>query len=195
MDAMDADQIARLAWLGLLAAALLGWLLMQLRANAGRTLQQLAVWALIFVGLVGGYGLWNDIRGDIAPMQGVMADGRVEIPLRRDGHYHATVTVNGVPVEFVVDTGASDIVLSEADAARVGIDTEALTFLGQAQTANGTVRTAPVTLDSVTLGPVTDRGVRAVVNGGAMDQSLLGMAYLHRFSRIEIAEGRLVLTR
>lgn len=195
MEGMDADQIARLAWLGLLAAALLGWFFMQLRGNAGRTLQHLAVWALIFVGVVAGYGLWQDIRGDIAPMQGVMADGRVEIPLRRDGHYHATVTVNGVAVEFIVDTGASDIVLSAADAARVGIDPAGLRYLGQAQTANGTVSTAMVTLESVTLGPVTDIGVRAVVNGGEMGTSLLGMTYLHRFSRIEIAEGRLILTR
>lgn len=173
----------------------MGWFLLQLRGNVGRTLQQLAVWALLFVGVIAGYGLWQDIRGTVAPMQGVMADGRVEIPLRRDGHYHATVQINGVPVEFIVDTGASDIVLSAEDAARVGLDPASLSYLGQAQTANGTVSTATVTLDSVALGPVTDTGVRAVVNAGDMGRSLLGMAYLHRFSRIEIAEGRLILTR
>jgi len=192
---MDADQLGRLAWLLLLGAALLGWFLMQLRGNVGRTLQQLAVWALLFIGLVAGYGLWQDIRGDIAPMQGVMSDGRVEIPLQRDGHYHATVQVNGVAIAFVIDTGASDIVLSTRDAEKAGIDVAGLTFLGQAQTANGTVATASVTLDSVAIGPVQDRQVRAVVNGGAMDSSLLGMAYLNRFSHIEIADGRLILTR
>jgi len=192
---MDADLTARFIWLALLAAALLGWFLMQLRGNLTRSLQHIAAWALIFVGLIAGYGLWNDIRGQIAPMQAVMEDGRVELPVGRDGHYHATLVINGTAIDFIVDTGASDIVLTREDAARAGIDVAGLTFFGQAQTANGSVETAPVTLGSVAFGPVTDTGVRAVVNGGEMAGSLLGMAYLHRFSRIEIEAGKLVLTR
>ncbi len=169
--------------------------LMQLRGNLTRSLQHIAAWALIFVGLIAGYGLWNDIRGQIAPMQAVMEDGRVELPVGRDGHYHATLVINGTAIDFIVDTGASDIVLTREDAARAGIDVAGLTFFGQAQTANGSVETAPVTLGSVAFGPVTDTGVRAVVNGGEMAGSLLGMAYLHGFSRIEIEAGKLVLTR
>lgn len=195
MGGMDADMIARLAFLGLLLAALAGWFIIQLRGSPGRTLQHMAVWGLIFVGLVAGYGLWADIRGQVRPAQALVADGRIELPMGRDGHYHATVAVNGVAVRFVVDTGASDIVMSRQDAARAGIDVAALTFVGQAQTANGTVATAPVRLESVALGPFADRDVRAVVNGGEMQGSLLGMGYLRRFSRIEIADGTLILTR
>lgn len=195
MGGMDADMIARLAFLALLLAALGGWFIMQLRGSPGRTLQHLAVWGLIFVGLIAGYGLWSDIRGQVMPVQAVVSDGRIELPMGRDGHYHATIAVNGVPVRFVVDTGASDIVLSRQDAARAGIDVAGLSFVGQAQTANGTVATAPVRLDSMTLGPFTDTGLRAVVNGGEMDGSLLGMGYLRRFSRLEIADGMLILTR
>ena len=192
---MDADQIARFLWLALLLSALGGWLILQFRGNAARALQQLAVWALIFIGVVAGYGLWQDISRDMAPMQGVMADGRIEIPRERDGHYHALVAINGVPIPFIVDTGASDIVLSSRDAARAGIEIGNLAFLGQAQTANGTVPTATVRLESIAIGPIVDEGVRAVVNGGEMGTSLLGMAYLNRFSHIEIADGRLILTR
>ena len=75
MPQMDADQIARLLWLAVLGAALLGWFVMQMRGNFGRTLQYMAVWALIFVGVVAGYGLWQDIRRDAAPMQAVMGVG------------------------------------------------------------------------------------------------------------------------
>jgi aspartyl protease family protein len=57
------------------------------------------------------------------------------------------------------------------------------------------VRTAPVRHDSIELGPVRNEDVRAVVNGGQMDGSLLGMSYLQRFSSIEITGGKLVLTR
>ncbi len=59
------------------------------------------------------------------------------------------------------------------------------------------VSTAPVRLDSLTLmgSDIEDRGVRAVVNDGEMVDSLLGMTYLTRFSRMEISDGRLLLER
>jgi len=191
---MDADQIARLAFIGLIAASLAGWLFMQLRGQLSRSLQYLAVWALLFVGVIAAYGLWSDIRRDIAPAQAMLQDGRIELPQGRDGHYHMTLTVNGARIDFVVDTGASDIVLSQSDADRAGLDPDTLAYIGSAQTANGVVQTAPVRLDIVQLGDRTDRDLRAVVNGGAMDGSLLGMAYLRLFSRIEIADGTMILT-
>jgi len=191
---MDADQIARLAFIGLIAASLAGWLFMQLRGQLSRSLQYLAVWALLFVGVIAAYGLWSDIRRDIAPAQAMLQDGRIALPQGRDGHYHMTLTVNGARIDFVVDTGASDIVLSQSDADRAGLDPDTLAYIGSAQTANGVVQTAPVRLDIVQLGDRTDRDLRAVVNGGAMDGSLLGMAYLRLFSRIEIADGTMILT-
>jgi aspartyl protease family protein len=187
---MDGDQIARLAYLGLIAAALGGWFFMQLRGNVGRSLQMLAVWALIFVGVIAAYGLWHDIRRDIAPVQSMLSENVVSVPRGRDGHFHLVLRINDVPVQFVVDTGASDIVLSRRDANRAGLDVS-----GVAQTANGTVRTAPVRLDRVELGEIVDTGLRAFVNEGDMDHSLLGMGYLDLFDRIEIAGDELVLTR
>ena len=192
---MDGDQIARLAYLGLIAAALGGWFFMQLRGNVGRSLQMLAVWALIFVGVIAAYGLWHDIRRDIAPVQSMLSENVVSVPRGRDGHFHLVLRVNDVAIQFVVDTGASDIVLSRRDADRVGRDPGTLLFSGVAQTANGSVRTAPVRLDRVELGEIVDTGLRGFVSEGDMDVSLLGMAYLDLFDRIEIAGDELVLTR
>lgn len=117
------------------------------------------------------------------------------MPRSPDGHYHLTLDVNGTPLRFIVDTGATDIVLSREDALRVGIDPTTLRFFGRAVTANGTVQTARVTLESVTLGPHTDHNVPARVNGGSMTGSLLGMGYLERFQRVEISRDRLTLMR
>ena len=123
-------------------------------------------------------------------------DGTViEVPRAPDGHYYLIMEINEVPVRFVVDTGASDMVLAEQDAIRAGVDMDRLIFSGRALTANGMVETAPVRLDQVALEGVVDTGVRAVVNAGQMEESLLGMAYLDRFDRIAIADGQLVLTR
>ncbi|MCR8550236.1 TIGR02281 family clan AA aspartic protease [Salipiger sp. P9] len=193
---MNTLDYGSLAYLGLLAAALIFWMFVQNRDRLGKKLQYLAVWGLIFLGAVAAAGLWGDIRQTMMPAQAVFADqGRVELPRAPDGHYYVSLDINGVPTRFVVDTGATGMVLTQKDAERAGLDPEALMFHGEATTANGTVQTAPVRLDEVALGPFTDRGVRAYVNGGEMKTSLLGMSYLQRFHRLEISGGKLVLER
>lgn len=192
---MSSEQIASLAFLGLMGAAIAGSYIAANRGNLGRMTQQALIWGMIFVGIIAGYGLWGDISRDVTGRHAVIGADTIQVPRARDGHYYLTLDVNGVPVNFVVDTGASQIVLSQEDARRIGFTPEDLRFLSSAQTANGTVATAPVRLDSVALGPFTDRGLRAVVNGGEVFGSLLGMDYLGLYDRIEIAQDRLVLTR
>jgi aspartyl protease family protein len=193
---LSGDQIASLIYLGLLGTVIAGWLVASMRGQIGKLAQFAAIWTFIFIGAIVVTGLWPDIRHTVAPRQTVMMEGaRVEVPRSIDGHYYLTLDVNGVPVRFVVDTGATDLVLTRADAERAGVDTGKLIFSGRAFTANGTVETAPVTLESVALGQAADRRVRAVVNGGEMQENLLGMSYLHRFSRLEISDGRLILER
>lgn len=193
---MSEDQIGRLAFLVLLGVALLGYLLVANRDRLGALVRQATLWGLIFVGLIAAAGLWQDIRRTALPRQTVFAaEGRIEVPRARDGHYYLTLDIGGTPVRFVVDTGATDLVLSREDALRLGIDPGALVYSGTARTANGSVRTARTRLAEVRLGPFVDRNMPAWVNAGEMDDSLLGMAYLQRFDRLEIAGGRLLLSR
>lgn len=187
---------ASLVYLVILGGAVMIWFFAANRNALGKTLQQAAVWGLIFIGVIAAIGLWDDIRSTVTPMQAVSRDGaRIALPRARDGHYYLNARVNGAPVSFVVDTGASDIVLSRSDAIRVGLHPDGLNFIGQARTANGVVRTAPVRLDRFEVGGVTDRGVRAVVNEGELNVSLLGMHYLQRFSNMQISDSKLVLER
>lgn len=193
---MNSLQWGNLAYLVLLGAVLIFWFMVQNRQSLGKTLQQAIAWGLIFLGVIAVIGIWDDIRQTVSPAQRMVAtDGRVEVPMARDGHYYLTLGINGKPVDFLVDTGASDMVLTRDDARRAGVPLDDLAYTGRAMTANGAVRTAPIRLDEVSLGPVSDRNVRAWVNEGAMEQSLLGMAYLRRWQHIEIRDGALVLTR
>ncbi len=192
---MSTDQIMQLTYLVLLGGAIAGSAIVAGRNNMGKMAQQAAIWALIFVGVIGAYGLWDDISRDVNPRQAMIDDQTIVVPQRGDGHFHLTLDVNGTPVGFIVDTGASQVVLSRQDASRIGLDPANLTYSGAASTANGVVRTAPVVLDQVTLEGISDRDVRAVVNEGAMQTSLLGMTYLGRYDRIEIRNGELVLQR
>jgi aspartyl protease family protein len=189
---MDGETLARVGYLAIILVALGGWVLVEFRQRMGQALRMAMAWGLIFVGVMAGYGLWSDIRQDILPMQEISQDGAVEVPRAEDGHYYLTLTINGTDVPFMVDTGASGMVLAESDATRLGIDPESLMFLGQASTANGVVRTARVTLPTVELGPFRNVDFRAYVTEGELDQSLLGMDYLGQF-RMEFAGGKLIL--
>ncbi|RLJ41576.1 aspartyl protease family protein [Litoreibacter meonggei] len=192
---MDSEDTARLIYLVLLGSVIAGYFLISNRARMGEIARQAALWGFIFVGVIVAYGLWNDVSKTVLPRQSAFEDGRIEVPVRSDGHYHLTLHVGDVPVEFIVDTGASSVVLTQKDAERVGIDTETLIYGGRASTANGEVRTARVTLENVRLGELDEGRVRAFVNEGELDSSLLGMAYLRRFGRVEITPDTLVLER
>jgi aspartyl protease family protein len=195
---MTTDQSMQLLYLVLLGGVVGGYFLLANRRRMGRLLQMAAIWFFIFVGMVLVVGLWEDVTRTALPRQDVMIeDGAavIEVPRQRDGHYHMTLAVNGAPIRFIVDTGASDLVLSRDDAVRAGLDPDGLRYFGRAYTANGEVRTAQVRLDEVRVGDMVDTAVPAVVNQGDMRVSLLGMSYLQEFGRIEIANDTLRLIR
>lgn len=183
----------RLVYFGLLVVALAGWGLLEMRRNFGRTLKTVLAWVMIFVGMMAVYGLWGDIQRGMRPTQQAGA-AEVTLPRAPDGHYYAQVAVQGKTVTFMVDTGASDVVLTPADARKIGIEPATLVYIGQAATANGMVRTARVTLPNVNFGPFHDDALRASVNEAAMGISLLGMSYLGQF-QITIAGDKMVLRR
>lgn len=190
---MSGDDFGRMAYLVLILAALIGWAMVEYRGRLGFAMRSAMAWGMIFVGVIAGYGLWTDIRSDVR-QQAVMVGDRMEVPRSADGHYYLTLTMAGEPVEFMVDTGATNVVLSRRDAERIGIDMAGLMYLGEAQTANGVVRTARVRVPDVVLGPWTDPELAAWVNEGDMDGSLLGMDYLGRF-HVQLAGDRMILQR
>lgn len=192
---MDSDQTAQFIFLALLGSAIAGGFIVQNRHQMGKVAQQASVWGLIFIGVIAAIGLWGDIRDDVMPRQSAYAGGVTEVPRQRDGHFYLTLQINGHPIEFLVDTGATQVVITKSDADLVGIDVANLAFLGTAYTANGPVNTATVRLNTVQLGEITDSDIRALVNEGELDQSLLGMSYLGLYARIEITGDALILTR
>ncbi len=193
---MSSTDFGNLVYLGLLGAVLISYFLISHRQNLGQITRHAIMWGLIFVGVIAAFGLWSDIRKDVLPRQAVFeGEGRIELPMASDGHYYLTAAIDGTPVTFVVDTGATDIVLSRRDAERVGIDPDALVYSGRAGTANGVVETARTQVATFAVGAIEDRNVNVWVNRGEMRGSLLGMAYLSRFDRVEIADGQMVLER
>ena len=108
------------------------------------------------------------------------------------GNGYAEMRVNGTPITFMVDTGASVIALSREDAARLGISTLESDFTGVAQTASGTVGLKPVTLDRVSLGPLEASQVDAAVVQQGLDTSLLVQSWLRQVGTVRIEGDRMI---
>jgi len=192
----DPDAQARLFYLALLGMALAGAVFYNYRARLGTAVQHAAIWVLIFLGVTIAYGFKDQLTSQLYPDSAQSMDDRT-IMLRRagDGHFYARVRVNGAEIRFMVDTGATNLVLSQQDARRIGLAMDSLNYILPTSTANGTVYGAGVVLDRVELGGFADADVQAVVNGGRMSISLLGMAYLDRFRSFSVEGDRLLLSR
>jgi len=129
-------------------------------------------------------GLVSTLRSGAAPVAvggGVPASGlrEVVIPAGAGGHFVASGSINGRPVRFMVDTGATLVALGKAEAERLGID------LRQAepalsQTAGGVVPVQLIKLGSVKVGDVVLYNVAGMVVPGEMPQVLLGNSFLSR---------------
>ncbi|NNU80802.1 TIGR02281 family clan AA aspartic protease [Halovulum dunhuangense] len=195
---MSENDVARLIYLGLLLLFVGGMLFVGGRAGIGAKLRHMLTWVGIFLMLILAYGQRDVILSQLSPTPPRaerLAGGSIALPRSPGGSFEATLQVNGVPVRFLVDTGATEVVLSLEDARRAGFDPDRLEFRGRAITANGTVQTAPIRIEEITFAGLTDRNIRASVNGGELGVSLLGMNYLNRFERIEITSDRMLLVR
>ncbi len=184
-------------------ALLVGSLALHRRAPPGNFLRHVGLWAAIVVALFAVYSyrfellsIKDRMLAELLPHAGVeVAPGAVSIRADRSGHFVVEAAVDGVNVLFLVDTGASDVVLSPADAARLGFDLKKLDYSKRFETANGVVVGAPVRLGRVAIGPVAVEDVRASVNGAPMQNSLLGMSFLGRLSGYQVSRETLVLRR
>ena len=109
------------------------------------------------------------------------AGSSIVLPRAAGGHFHAQGSINGKPVQFLVDTGATTIALGRAEAERIGLDWKR-GRPGISQTANGTVQVHGVNLATVRVGDVEITNVAAVVVPTDMPMVLLGNSFLDRFN-------------
>ena len=153
----------KLLYLSILLIVILSSYLMAMRDNLPKLIKSASAWVIIFSCFVAGYGLWQDLSNR-ETIVGKKNASEITIRMNEDGHFHAKVLVNDVEIEFLIDTGATHIVLSKEDAEKLEYDLSKLIFWGKSNTANGIVETAPVRLQSVKLGQFSDKNVLAYIN-------------------------------
>ena len=114
-------------------------------------------------------------------------------PKAADGHFWAEAHVDGHPLRLMVDTGASLVALTAADAARLGVTPAPEAYVQRLRTASGETLAAPVQLARVAIGPVVLEDVGALVVADGLPHSLLGMSYLGRLTAFEARQDALIL--
>jgi aspartyl protease family protein len=184
----------RLLWVALIGASLA----VHMRTQPGLALRYTAIWVAIGASLVLAYSfrfeaedIGNRLMAELLPSRAVVEGDAVTFRTGTNGQFVVDGEVNGTRMRFLVDTGASHVALTLADAKRIGIDADSLVFNQAIRTANGIVYSASVFLDAVTVGTITMRNVDASISQGELTQSLLGMSFLGQLSSYEITRDTL----
>jgi len=144
------------------------------------------------LGLLGAlYLLFSMLENDTETVSSVDSNGAVMVVLEQDrnGHYEAQGQINGQPVTFLVDTGATDVALPESMARALGLDFGPRV---QVMTAAGPANAWVTRLDEVTVGGIRRQNVRATITDGEFNGILLGMSFLKHYS-LQQQDGRLVI--
>jgi aspartyl protease family protein len=123
----------------------------------------------------------------------VTGDHELVVPQDVDGGYALVAKVNGQRVRFVVDTGATDTVLSPDDARRIGVDLASLRYVEEAETANGAGYGAPYVAERFEVGPMAFANFKLTVNRAPLSTSLLGMSFLRQLESFQVKDGKLIL--
>ena len=207
LPSMGGDRIASVVYMGILAV-LIGSAILSSRNRLSHTVKQLVAWAGIFLFLMATYIYRYELQ-DIAsrmsaglipgsPISAIDTQGRTQITLIRDnsGHFSAKGAIGSIVVKFLVDTGATDIVLANRDAVNAGIDTKALHYNIPVTTANGMTTSARNTIKNLSIGPIEFQNLTVMIaRPGDLQTSLLGMNYINRLHSFEIRGDRMILTR
>lgn len=168
------------------------------RSSLLRLMKVAGVWVTIGLGISTFYMISKSDFGArlmtaIDPAGVAVTGEGLAVTRSRDGHFWIRAKFNGVPIRMMVDTGASNVVLSPKDANSVGLRPDLLNFSSQAITANGAVPIARSTVTSVAIGDQTFFDVPVTVNGVEMDGSLMGLTLLNQFGSVEFRGDTMIL--
>ncbi len=177
-----------------------------LLGQTGRSIGILLVGCLLIAGAMSQLGAAGDAEPEPAaqarrapepPVQQVARSGatgdEMIVPAGPNGHFMVDAVVDGVEIRFLVDTGATSVVLTADDAERLGYRLDGLEYSERFQTANGEILGAPLVLPDLRIGDLEIEDVRSSVIRAPLSTSLLGMTFLSRLESFEVRDEELIL--
>ena len=180
---------------------LAGLVLAMFRQRFAHALESVLIWVAIALLLAIGYTYRFELRevadrvlAELIPGRVATRGHTVEVARSSGGNFSVATHINGARISMVLDTGASAVVLTHEAARAAGLPLEVLNYSVNVETANGRARAAPVTLDRIAVGGITERSVPALIaQPGQLRTNLLGMTFLNRLESWEVRGDRLLL--
>lgn len=199
---MENNDLSQIVYLVILILIMSYGMINRKEMSLKKIVKYFLIWSLIGLIIIALYAYrfeFNNfkerISGEINPTSAQLnQQGQLIINISDDSHFYVKMLINKKPILFMVDTGASDIVLNLQDALKIGVNPKNLIFNRQFQTANGRVLGASIILKEVEISGIKFRDVKASVTNGEMGVNLLGMSFLRRFGKYEFYQDRLILT-
>lgn len=199
---MENNDLSQIVYLVILILIMSYGMINRKEMSLKKIVKYFLIWSLIGLIIIALYAYrfeFNNfkerISGEINPTSAQLnQQGQLIINISDDSHFYVKMLINKKPILFMVDTGASDIVLNLQDALKIGINPKNLIFNRQFQTANGRVLGASIILKEVEISGIKFKDVKASVTNGEMGVNLLGMSFLRRFGKYEFYQDRLILT-
>ena len=129
-----------------------------------------------------------------APPIEKLPNNAASIRRESDGYFWTRANVDGSSIQFLVDTGASAVVLNWRDAKRLRLDLDALTYDNRVTTAGGQVMAASIVIDSISIGNVEIEDINALVlQEDLLEDSLLGMSFLGQLYSYEFKGNTMII--
>jgi aspartyl protease family protein len=183
----------------IILVALLTGLIVRRKHTNYPILKYAIYWLLIAISLIFLYSfkgeftsVKNRFISALIPSRAIDNNGLLTIKQSSNNHFMIDVLVNDKPIVFMVDTGATSVVLSLDDAKNAGIDISKLNFYREVFTANGTVKVADAKVD-IKIGGFELQNFSVLVNPSDATDSLLGMSLLNKFESISFKDDTMML--
>jgi aspartyl protease family protein len=196
---MNADDGISLIW-GIGALALVISSLAARQLPIGKTIKMALAWVSIFGGMFvlflfkdEGRVVWQRATAELSGNAAQIEGSTLRIRRDEDGHYWVRAKVNGTPVRFMIDSGATTTTLAPSAARAAGIEPSG-GFPVIVETANGTVEVQRARIEALTVGNITQRDAAVLIGAeGLGDTSLLGMSFLSALKSWRVEGNTLIL--
>jgi aspartyl protease family protein len=197
---MNGDHALDLVW-AIGALIIVGSALAARRVPFAKAWKMALAWVAIFAALFLLFAFRDDfaavgqrLRAAINPEAGIVSGETLRIPMSDDGHFWVRGAVNGIEQRFLIDSGATTVVLSGDAVRAAGIAPDGDGFASIVNTANGTVAANRVSIDRLTVGPIAREELAAVTAPEFGDVNVLGMNFLSTLSGWGV-EGRTLILK
>ncbi len=190
---MNIDDTGNLIYLAILCAILI-FSFFSWKNSLRKFIKFGLIWFIIFIFFIVLALVWENYHGEKSSLNIFDKDlERLTLKTASDGHFYVTLSINNKPINFLIDTGATAMILSKKDGEKLGFNVDKLNFSQLAQTANGEILISPVVFDKVSLGFKNFSNVKAFISQTDMEKSLLGMSFLSRLKKLELGRNIMII--